>query len=259
MPLPQPNIFRHDGRKRALITLAGEFDLETVPPVRASLERCLREGIRTIDVDLTPVTFCDCSGLKAFLHASQRITAIGGRCNCTIHQRCWFERSASPTASSFSRSCRSGVCRLHSGTPRPRPLRSSRPGLFRLSLSSRAVWCEGRAASGTVTAASWRRAASPALPNAAPRPGAAAPVGRTGHARPAPPTRPQHLSRQPASGAGRGRGCIRRSHRPCREHPRGTAACPPRGRQDQDPEAPSGELRHALRQYREITQRLLRI
>jgi hypothetical protein len=31
------------------------------------------------------------------------------------------------------------------------------------------------------------------------------------------------------------------------------------GWQDQDPEARSGEFRHALRQYREITQRLLRL
>lgn len=78
MPLPQLAVYRHDRKKRALITLAGEIDLETAPLVRASLERCLHDGIRTIDVDLTPVTFCDCSGLNAFLHASQRITAAGG-------------------------------------------------------------------------------------------------------------------------------------------------------------------------------------
>jgi anti-anti-sigma factor len=78
MPLPPLTIYRHDRKKRALITLAGEIDLETVPLVRASLERCLRDGIRTIDVDLTPVTFCDCSGLNAFLNASQRITTAGG-------------------------------------------------------------------------------------------------------------------------------------------------------------------------------------
>ncbi|SFG36957.1 STAS domain-containing protein [Streptomyces mirabilis] len=78
MPLPPLTIYRHDRRKRALITLAGEIDLDTVPLVRASLARCLRDGIRTIDVDLTLVTFCDCNGLNAFLHASQRITAAGG-------------------------------------------------------------------------------------------------------------------------------------------------------------------------------------
>ncbi|MGW0821769.1 STAS domain-containing protein [Streptomyces sp. NPDC002845] len=78
MPLPQLTVYRHDRRTRALITLAGEIDLASAPLVRVSLERCLREGIRTIDVDLTPVTFCDCSGLNAFLHAAQQTTVVGG-------------------------------------------------------------------------------------------------------------------------------------------------------------------------------------
>ncbi|MER5184667.1 STAS domain-containing protein [Streptomyces sp. NPDC002896] len=78
MPLPQLTVYRHDRRKRALITLAGEIDLESAPVVRVSLERCLRDGIRTIDVDLTPVTFCDCSGLNAFLRAAQQTTVVGG-------------------------------------------------------------------------------------------------------------------------------------------------------------------------------------
>jgi anti-sigma B factor antagonist len=55
MPLPQLNVYRHDRTKQALITLAGE-----------------------IDIDLTAVTFCDCSGLTAFLHASQQTTAADG-------------------------------------------------------------------------------------------------------------------------------------------------------------------------------------
>ncbi|MEU4499262.1 STAS domain-containing protein [Streptomyces sp. NPDC023998] len=78
MPLPQLNVYRHDRRKRALITLAGEIDLDTVPLVRESLDKCLRDGIRTIDIDLTAVTFCDCSGLNAFLHASHQTMAAGG-------------------------------------------------------------------------------------------------------------------------------------------------------------------------------------
>ncbi|MFF4503879.1 STAS domain-containing protein [Streptomyces sp. NPDC001401] len=78
MSLPQLVVYRHDRRKRALITLAGEIDLESVPLVRAALERCLHDDMRTIDVDLTPVTFCDCSGLNAFLHAAQQTTVAGG-------------------------------------------------------------------------------------------------------------------------------------------------------------------------------------
>lgn len=78
MSLPQLNIYRHDRRTRALITLAGEIDLETVPLMRATLEQCLRDGMRTIDIDLTPVTFCDCRGLNAFIETFLHTTAAGG-------------------------------------------------------------------------------------------------------------------------------------------------------------------------------------
>lgn len=79
MPLPQMlNLYRHDRTDRALITLAGEIDLDSAPLVRESLAQCLRDGIRTIDVDLTTVTFCDCSGLNVFLAASERTAAAGG-------------------------------------------------------------------------------------------------------------------------------------------------------------------------------------
>ncbi|MEU5689343.1 hypothetical protein DEJ48_09265 [Streptomyces venezuelae] len=53
MPLPPLNSYRHDRRTRALITLAGEIGLETMPLMRTTLERCLRDGVRTIDIDLT--------------------------------------------------------------------------------------------------------------------------------------------------------------------------------------------------------------
>ncbi|WP_030621834.1 STAS domain-containing protein [Streptomyces fulvoviolaceus] len=78
MPLPQLTVYRHDLRNRALITLAGEIDLGSAPLVRAALAQCLSDGIRIVDVDLTPVTFCDCSGLNAFLYAAQRTTEAGG-------------------------------------------------------------------------------------------------------------------------------------------------------------------------------------
>ncbi|MFF4352839.1 STAS domain-containing protein [Streptomyces sp. NPDC001530] len=78
MSLPQLAVYRHDRRKRALITLSGEIDLESALLVRAALDGCLRDDMRTIDVDLTPVTFCDCSGLNTFLHAAQQITVAGG-------------------------------------------------------------------------------------------------------------------------------------------------------------------------------------
>ncbi|WSW80327.1 STAS domain-containing protein [Streptomyces sp. NBC_00996] len=74
MTLPQLNIYRHDRGTRALITLAGEIDPVTAPLVRTALERCLLDGITTIDVDLTTVGLCDITGLGVFLDASQHAT-----------------------------------------------------------------------------------------------------------------------------------------------------------------------------------------
>ncbi|NEA66478.1 STAS domain-containing protein [Streptomyces sp. SID12488] len=78
MPQPQLTVHRHDRRTRALLTLTGEIDLVSAPLLRVSLEQCLRDGLRDIDIDLTQVTFCDCSGLNEFLLAAQRTTAVGG-------------------------------------------------------------------------------------------------------------------------------------------------------------------------------------
>ncbi|MGW0875816.1 STAS domain-containing protein [Streptomyces sp. NPDC002740] len=78
MSLPQLTVYRHDRRNRALITLSGEIDLDSAPLLCASLERCLRDGFPTIDVDLASVRFCDCSGLNVFLRAAQQTTVAGG-------------------------------------------------------------------------------------------------------------------------------------------------------------------------------------
>jgi anti-anti-sigma factor len=75
---PLLTVRRHDMGTRALVALTGEIDLDSAPLVRAALSRCLRDGIRTIDVDVTTVTFCDCTGLNAFLQALLRTTAAGG-------------------------------------------------------------------------------------------------------------------------------------------------------------------------------------
>ncbi|MDR6979670.1 anti-anti-sigma factor [Streptomyces sp. 3330] len=78
MALPQLNVHRYECGARALITLAGEIDLVTAAQVRRALAECLSPDIRSIDVDLTAVTFCDASGLNAFLLAS-RFATDGGR------------------------------------------------------------------------------------------------------------------------------------------------------------------------------------
>ncbi|MER7185893.1 STAS domain-containing protein [Streptomyces hyaluromycini] len=77
MSLPQLNVYRYDSATRALITLVGEIDLATAPQVSEALAECLSDGILGIDVDLTAVTFCDVSGLNAFLAAFRLVTDAG--------------------------------------------------------------------------------------------------------------------------------------------------------------------------------------
>ena len=78
MPITTLHIHRHDETTRALIALTGEIDLDSAPLLSAALRQCLCDGIRTIDVDLGSVAFCDCRGLGAFLDAAARISAVGG-------------------------------------------------------------------------------------------------------------------------------------------------------------------------------------
>ncbi|WP_329254463.1 STAS domain-containing protein [Streptomyces sp. NBC_01478] len=75
---PVLNVHRHDTGGRALITLTGEIDLDSAPLVHASLERCLHDGIRAIDVDVTAVTFCGHNSLNAFLCSLLHTAAAGG-------------------------------------------------------------------------------------------------------------------------------------------------------------------------------------
>ncbi|MFH9061394.1 STAS domain-containing protein [Streptomyces coeruleorubidus] len=77
MPLPRLNVHRHDHTTRTLIILTGEIDLATAPLVHAALAACVHDGVRTTDVDLTAVTFCDASGINVFLTASRLATDAG--------------------------------------------------------------------------------------------------------------------------------------------------------------------------------------
>ncbi|PBC70296.1 anti-sigma B factor antagonist [Streptomyces sp. TLI_235] len=63
--------------EHAVVLVAGEIDLDSAPALHAVLERCLREGIRTIDIDARAVTFCDASGLNVLLAAAHRAAAAG--------------------------------------------------------------------------------------------------------------------------------------------------------------------------------------
>ncbi|MEY9874448.1 anti-sigma B factor antagonist [Streptacidiphilus sp. MAP12-33] len=68
---------RHDCNDRAEITLVGEIDMASAPILRHALSRCLADGVHAIDVDLSRVDFCDCTGLSAFLQAYHQAAAAG--------------------------------------------------------------------------------------------------------------------------------------------------------------------------------------
>lgn len=79
MPVPQTlNVSRYDGTDRTLISLTGEIDVDSTPLLRATVERCLLDGVRSIGIYLTAVTFCDCNGVNALLSVAQRAAAAGG-------------------------------------------------------------------------------------------------------------------------------------------------------------------------------------
>ncbi|MGW0660922.1 STAS domain-containing protein [Streptodolium elevatio] len=71
-------IHRCDTGMGALFVIQGEIDPDTAPQLRGALQRCLRDGHRHIDVDLSRVTFCDSFGLHVFLDVSRGAAEVGG-------------------------------------------------------------------------------------------------------------------------------------------------------------------------------------
>lgn len=67
---------RHAGFVR--VHLAGELDIVTTPELHAVLDRLLEEGQSRQLVDLADLTFCDSSGLAAFVRGDDRAGAQGG-------------------------------------------------------------------------------------------------------------------------------------------------------------------------------------
>lgn len=61
----------------ARVTLAGELDLDTAFHVRDTVAACLAEQPTEIRLDLTGVSFCDCSGMNALLAARSSALRAG--------------------------------------------------------------------------------------------------------------------------------------------------------------------------------------
>jgi anti-anti-sigma factor len=61
------------GRSGAVITLDGEIDISSVGQIRAAVAECLRRpSPKSLLIDLSAVTFCDCAGIEALEWAHGR-------------------------------------------------------------------------------------------------------------------------------------------------------------------------------------------
>ncbi|MCX4390345.1 STAS domain-containing protein [Micromonospora peucetia] len=60
------------------LRLAGELDLSTAPELNAVIDRLVDGGERRLLVDLAELTFCDSTGIAAFVRGDNRVAADGG-------------------------------------------------------------------------------------------------------------------------------------------------------------------------------------
>ncbi|MEU4381460.1 STAS domain-containing protein [Micromonospora echinofusca] len=60
------------------LRLAGELDLSTAPELNAAIDRLIDAGERRLLVDLAELTFCDSTGIAAFVRGDNRVAADGG-------------------------------------------------------------------------------------------------------------------------------------------------------------------------------------
>ena len=65
------SIAQVDGHSNVRVT--GEIDLATAPELRQRLDAVIAAGTRTLDLDLSDVTFLDSSGLGVLLAARQEL------------------------------------------------------------------------------------------------------------------------------------------------------------------------------------------
>jgi anti-anti-sigma factor len=67
----------HPAGERTTVVVAGEIDMATARRLRRALRDALAESVRGVDLDLSRVFFCDCTGLNVLLDARQHASADG--------------------------------------------------------------------------------------------------------------------------------------------------------------------------------------
>ncbi|MFI1206798.1 anti-sigma factor antagonist [Streptomyces sp. NPDC020802] len=76
-PAASLQIETHAAGERMTLTATGEVDIDTYPCLQHALRTALGESVRGVDLDLTGVDFCDCTGLNVLLHVRRRALADG--------------------------------------------------------------------------------------------------------------------------------------------------------------------------------------
>jgi anti-anti-sigma factor len=62
----------------AIVTVAGEIDVDSATAVRDRLFECVEQGSTKLVIDCSELDFCDSTGLNAFLAGRLRAQAAGG-------------------------------------------------------------------------------------------------------------------------------------------------------------------------------------
>ncbi|BFV55941.1 hypothetical protein KCMC57_up10450 [Kitasatospora sp. CMC57] len=73
------SIHRRDHSLGTTLTLSGEIDFASAPQLERAVRDCLHASVRSIDLDLAPLGFCDLRGLYAFIDATRLTVTAGGR------------------------------------------------------------------------------------------------------------------------------------------------------------------------------------
>jgi anti-sigma B factor antagonist len=69
----------HRGPQRALVQVCGEVDMVTADQLRAALHRLREQGCRTVELDLSGVTFLAAAGLSVLVEHDRGLRAAAGR------------------------------------------------------------------------------------------------------------------------------------------------------------------------------------
>lgn len=77
----------HSGESSAVrLRVRGEIDLATIQTLQDSIDHLLDTGVKSLDLDLTEVAFCDVTALNLLLSVDAQLRSRGGQ--LTVHGPC---------------------------------------------------------------------------------------------------------------------------------------------------------------------------